>query len=95
MAFYDFSGLTDTELDTMIANTITHLNRLLTGAQSGTVGDSRSFSMARIPELKDLLSALSAEKRLRGLDGGDFILGQFSEPDQGPTGIFLGGDRIQ
>lgn len=84
MTQYDFSALTDAQLDTMIANVQTHLNRLLTGAQTGTIGDSRSFQMARIPELTDLLSRLSAEKRLRGDTGGDFIVTQFGEP-QGPT----------
>ena len=81
---YDFSALTDAQLDTLIANVQTHLNRLLTGAQSGGVGDSRNFSMARIPELTDLLARLSQEKRLRGDTGGDFIVAQFGEP-QGPN----------
>lgn len=80
MSLYDFSALTDAQLDTMISNVQTHLNRLLTGAQTGTVGDSRSFSMARIPELTDLLARLSTEKRLRNDPGGDFIVTQFGEP---------------
>ena len=83
MALIDFSGLTDAQLDTLITHTQTHLTALLTGAQSGTVGDSRSFSMARIPELTQLLTQLSTEKRMRGLPGGDFILGSFGEPDGG------------
>ena len=94
MALYDFSGLTDAQLDTMITNTVTHINRILTGAQTGTVGDSRSFSMARLPELQQLLNALSGEKRMRGLPGGDFILGSFGEPGGDPQ-VFLGGERIQ
>lgn len=77
---WDFSALTDAELDTMLTNVQTHINRLLTGAQTGTIGDNRSFSMARLPELRDMYSALSAEKRLRGDTGGDFILGSFDEP---------------
>ena len=77
---YDFSGLTDAALDQMITDATTHLTRLLTGAQSGTIGDSRSFSMARIPEVTDLLSRLSQEKRLRGATGGDFIVSSFGEP---------------
>lgn len=84
MSRYDFSALTDAELDTMISNIQTHINRLLTGAQTGTIGQDRSFSMARLPELTDMLSRLSAEKRLRGQDGGDFIVTQFGEP-QGPV----------
>lgn len=95
MALIDFSGLTDAQLATMITNTQDHINKILTGAQSGTVGDSRSFSMARLPELTQLLTALSGEQRMRGLPGGDFILGSFGSPDSGPAGSFLGGDRIQ
>ena len=83
MALIDFSGLTDAQLATMITNTVTHINAILTGAQSGTVGDSRSFSMARLPELTQLLTQLSSEQRMRGLAGGDFILGSFAEPDGG------------
>lgn len=76
---YDFSYLTDAELDTMLANVTTHINRVLSGAQSGTVGEGRSFRMATLPELRDMASALSAEKRLRGDTGGDFILGSFGQ----------------
>lgn len=80
----DFSGLTDAQLDAMIAGTQQHYLAILTGAQSGTVGDSRSFSMARLPELMDTLSALSAEKRNRGnVFDDDFMLGSFAEPDGG------------
>lgn len=80
MALVDFSGFTDDQIDTMLTNTVTHINAILTGAQSGTIGDSRSFSMARLPELQQLATALSGEKRMRGLPGGDFILGTFGEP---------------
>lgn len=79
----DFSGLTDAQITTMITNVQTHLNRLLTGAQSGAVGSGgggQSFAMAKIPELTDLLSKLSTEQRLRASVGGDFILGSFGEP---------------
>lgn len=84
MTRFDLSALTSAQLDTLIASTTTHIQRILDGAQSGTIGDSRSFSMARIPELTDFLSRLSAEKRARGETGGDFIVAQFGEP-QGPV----------
>jgi hypothetical protein len=79
----DFSGMTDAEITTMIANVQTHINRILTGAQSGAVGSGgggQSFAMAKLSELTDLMSKLSTEQRLRALDGGDFILGSFGEP---------------
>ena len=84
----DYSGITDAQLDTMIGNVVTHMNRILTGAQSGQIGNSRQFAMARIPELKTLLKELSIEKRLRGQTVDDmFILGQLGEP----SGPFDGG----
>lgn len=76
----DFSALTDAELTTMLANTQTHINRILTGAQSGTVGAGRAFSMARLGELQELFSALSKEKHQRNDTEGPFILAQFGEP---------------
>lgn len=85
MALVDFSGFTDAQIDQMLTDIVGHITKILTGAQTGTVGDSRSFSMARLPELQAFATALSGEKRMRGLPGGDFILGVFGEP---------GGDKV-
>lgn len=80
----DYSALSDAQLDALIDGTNTHLLRLLTGAQSGTIGDSRAFTMARIGELQAVLTALSQEKRGRGDTVGDmFILGQFGQAGSG------------
>lgn len=76
----DFSALSDADLDTMLTNVQTHINRILTGAQSGTVGQARAFTMASLGDLKKLYSDLSMEKRLRADSGGDFIVGSFGEP---------------
>lgn len=88
----DYSAFTTAEVEQLLTDAKTHLTRLLTGAQTATVGDSRSFSMARIPEIRNLIVELSAELRARGETGGDFILGSFNEPGaQPPSDLGLGG----
>lgn len=76
----DFSALTSAQLTTFVDNCVTHINRILTGAQSGTVGSGRSFQMARLDELQSLMSRASEELRRRGEPGGDFALVEFGEP---------------
>ena len=76
----DWSALTDAELTTMLANCQTHINRILTGAQAGTIGSGRTFQMANLKDLRQTFSELSEEKRRRGESGGDLILAQFGSP---------------
>ena len=58
----DYSALSDAQLDALIDGTNTHLLRLLTGAQSGTIGATRAFPTARTGELQPVRPALPQEQ---------------------------------
>ena len=75
----DYRAWTDAELATAHANCQTAINRILTGAQAGSIGNSRSFTMAPLKELRQTASEISAEIANRADAGGDFILASFGE----------------
>lgn len=75
----DLRSLTTAQLETMRDNCITSINRILTGAQAGSIGNSRSFTMPKLSELRSTLDAVSAEIANRADAGGDFILASFGE----------------
>lgn len=73
----DWSQFSTADLETMLTNVKTSINRILTGAQSATIGDNRSFSMPQLRDLRDLANSISAELRMRTGGSDDFILGEF------------------
>lgn len=75
----DLRALTDAELAAMLAAAQVSILRILNGAQSGSIGNSRSFAMPKLSELRPWVDELSAEIANRADAGGDFILAEFGE----------------
>lgn len=80
MSLVDYRSLTLAQLQTIRDNAVTAINRVLTGAQKGAIGNSRSFEMPQLKDLRQTLSEVSAEIANRSDAGGDFILASFGEP---------------
>ncbi len=79
MAILDLSGLTDAQLTTQIAETISAISRTM-NASSYRIG-SRSLGRVGLEDLKSYLSDLSREQEDRGDKTGGTGVVEFGEPE--------------